>query len=640
MKMNFLSVLLCFAASVGTTIPALAIVTPTADSIVPNTVGPTNANTVSFIVDFSLPVINFNDASDVILSHSGTASTTVAITNLSAGIQYRVDIGGITGDGTFTLAANTGSDVSTAGLLPLTSSVTSAPVAIDNTSPSVPAVSDEGAYQVSTNFRFFWNDALITDAGSGVNTVNLQVGTFPGGSDAGVFNVTGFNEYIFSGSPNTLYYARLSATDNAGNTGTGPASDGIGADFLPPTGSAPVDSGFYSNTTNVPFTWATPVDTLSGVSQVILQVGLVPGGNTIFNNDITGLNSLAVPATDGQSLYARLVMIDAVGNVGFTGSSNGILVDSTGPIVLAPTDTDDFETNTTTTFNWITPTDLVSGVFSTRLQIGTSPGLSDVFDALVTGNSQTVPISEGQRLFARLVSRDVAGNFSTSPESDGIIRDTTSPTIVGPFDSGNFTRNSSIVITWSTIEDLGSGLANVQLQVGSNPGAADLFNGTISPTANSQIITGIASGTTAYARIIATDFAGNTRVSASTDGITIDNIAPTATFTNVSDPDFLYHTDFVFRLTASEPLSLLPQDMNLVGTALGTIQILPTANPNVYNVRVVLQTPIVAGSFGVVLNAGATDLAGNPVQQPAVSDLIPLLAPISSSEEGWIFHTY
>ncbi|MGF1573975.1 MAG: beta strand repeat-containing protein [Sumerlaeia bacterium] len=931
MKVDFFSALLCFTVSLGLTIPALALPIVEADSVVPLTFGPTNSDTITFNVEFNLPVVNFNDAADLIITHSGTANTGVTITNVGLGETYIVEITGITGDGSFTLAVNTASDVATAGLIPLSSSVTSAAVTIDNTPPTVfdptdtglftptstaafswtaptdvlsginsvflelgsapgltnvasidvtgltnydftglshndvvyaqlrvednagntttsgssdgiiadlvlptvttptdaglftnsttvtlnwaaptdadsginnsfleigstsgasdlgtpvvtglttydvlglsdgdsvfarlnardnagglassaysdgitvdlvaptvtaptdsgaftnltlvpfnwsaptdansgiaslvlqlgsavglndlgnidvtglttfaasvpagvtayaqlvatdnagnvttsassdgiavdttgptlPAVSDEGAFQISTNFRFFWNDLLITDAGSGVNTVSLRIGTFPGGADVGTFNVLGLNEFIFSGAANVNYYATLVATDNAGNMSMGASSDGIAADNTPPTGSAPVDLGFYSNTTDVQFNWSTPVDTLSGVATVILQVGLLPGGNTVFNGDVTGLTTTTIPAMDGQTLYARLLMIDAAGNSGFTASSNGILVDSEGPVVIPPTDTDDFVASNDVTFNWITPTDLVSGVFSTRLQIGTAPGLADVFNALVTGNSQTVPITEGQSLYARLISRDVAGNISTSASSDGITRDTISPTVVGPFDSGDFSTNSSILITWTTIEDLGSGLADVRLQVGSNPGAADLFDGTIS--GNSQIVTGVASGTTAYARIIATDNAGNVTISSSTDGITVDNIAPTATFTNISDPNFLLHTDFFFLLTASEPLNLLPQDLNLVGNAPGTIQVLPTANPNVYNVRVVLQQPIVASSFAVVLNAGATDLAGNPVVQPAVSDLIPLISATNSSEDNWMMHTY
>jgi hypothetical protein len=113
---------------------------PTADSITPATTGPTNAGSVAFTVVFSEPVVNFDSASDVLVTHSGTAHTGVGFSK--TGHHYTVTVTGITGDGSFTLAANLGSDVQDPNRNLLASSVTSAPVVIDNTAPLIIRLGD------------------------------------------------------------------------------------------------------------------------------------------------------------------------------------------------------------------------------------------------------------------------------------------------------------------------------------------------------------------------------------------------------------------------------------------------------------------------------------------------------------------
>ena len=111
---------------------------PTADTIVPDTTGPTTSSTVTFFVTFSEDVMSFNDASDVLISETDT------VTHTDVGIVggpriYTVEIAGVTGDGTMTLAVNTASDVQDAAGNRLASSVTSSPVTI-GTTQQVPLV--------------------------------------------------------------------------------------------------------------------------------------------------------------------------------------------------------------------------------------------------------------------------------------------------------------------------------------------------------------------------------------------------------------------------------------------------------------------------------------------------------------------
>jgi len=106
---------------------------PNAITITPGTTGPTNADSIDFSVAFDEEVVNFDDASDLDISHSGTAHTGVSITGGPE--VYTVTVEGISGDGSFTLAVDTMSDVQDLAGNPLDSSVTSDPVVIDNTAP-------------------------------------------------------------------------------------------------------------------------------------------------------------------------------------------------------------------------------------------------------------------------------------------------------------------------------------------------------------------------------------------------------------------------------------------------------------------------------------------------------------------------
>ena len=108
---------------------------PNATSIVPSTTGPTNAGSIGFTVTFNEEVVNFNDSADLLISHSGTANTGVSISG--GPIIYTASVLGITGDGSFTVAVDTASDVQDVSATPLDSSVTSAAVSIDNTAPGI-----------------------------------------------------------------------------------------------------------------------------------------------------------------------------------------------------------------------------------------------------------------------------------------------------------------------------------------------------------------------------------------------------------------------------------------------------------------------------------------------------------------------
>jgi hypothetical protein len=117
------------------------VVAPTAESIAPDSTGPTNAASMDFAVVFSEAVVNFDSASDLVITHSGSTVNT-GVTISGGATAYTATVTGISGNGSFTLAVNTGSDVEDTEGNGLVSSVTSASVVVDTTPPVIQLIGD------------------------------------------------------------------------------------------------------------------------------------------------------------------------------------------------------------------------------------------------------------------------------------------------------------------------------------------------------------------------------------------------------------------------------------------------------------------------------------------------------------------
>ena len=98
-------------------------------SITPTETGPTSAQAIEFTVEFNEPVTNFNDATDLVITHFGTAHTNSTVSG--NGAIYTVTVTGLSGRGFFMLTASTNSGVMDLHANALLSSVTSVPVFID-----------------------------------------------------------------------------------------------------------------------------------------------------------------------------------------------------------------------------------------------------------------------------------------------------------------------------------------------------------------------------------------------------------------------------------------------------------------------------------------------------------------------------
>jgi len=175
-------------------------VPPNAIAITPDQLGPTNASSIAFAVTFDEPVINFNAPVDVLINHDGTANDGVSIEG--GPVEYTVTVTGIHGDGTFTVAVDTGSGVQDPSGNSLASSVTSQPVIIDNTPPVITLEGDNPLFWEAGTTPFVDPGATASDTLDGDLTGDIVV--------SGAVN------------PNTLddYALEYNVSDTAGNVAT------------------------------------------------------------------------------------------------------------------------------------------------------------------------------------------------------------------------------------------------------------------------------------------------------------------------------------------------------------------------------------------------------------------------------------
>jgi len=201
---------------------------PVASAITAAGNGPTNSDSISFDITFSENVINFNDPADVAISHSGTSHSGVNISG--SGTSYTATVTGISGNGSFTLAVETGSDLRDPFGNPLASSVSSAAVIIDNNPPaiSISPASANSTVSGPVSYTVTYTSADSISLAEGHITLNTG-GTANGSvsvSGSGVTTRTVTISNIAGEGSLGISIAAASAVDEAGNPAPAPAASG------------------------------------------------------------------------------------------------------------------------------------------------------------------------------------------------------------------------------------------------------------------------------------------------------------------------------------------------------------------------------------------------------------------------------
>jgi hypothetical protein len=146
------------------------------------------------------------------------------------------------------------------------------------------------------------------------------------------------NSVSFQDKQDGVWYFHIRARDKADPPHwSEPVHYKIQIDTTPPTGapSIPTDTGAYSNSTTITFSWTqgTVQDSLSGIAGYYLQVGTTPGGNDKFDGYVGNVLSKGIPdCEEGKTYYARVRAKNGAGLYGkYSDNSDGIKIDLTPP---------------------------------------------------------------------------------------------------------------------------------------------------------------------------------------------------------------------------------------------------------------------------------------------------------------------
>lgn len=295
----------------------------------------THDTTLDFEVNFSVPVTQFNDASDLVIMHNGTTNSGVTITGSNA--TYVVTLTGLSGEGTVTLAVNTNSDVQSLSAIPLAYSVASPAVVIEHTAPSVVLIGYSGPNPTSaTNVTFdiTFSEAVTNFDGASdltithIGTTNTGV-TFSGGGSNYTATLTGV---LGSGSYSLSVNTNSDITDLAGNSLTGMVTSAVVTQFIdsvPPHVVSIVQAD--SNYADLIVTFSEPVMGFSSTNVIIA------GTNFSYFN-FAGGNSLSSTI---YRVYVDSAVADGASNASFTAvvDLNAGIMDLAGNPLTTPNPT-------------------------------------------------------------------------------------------------------------------------------------------------------------------------------------------------------------------------------------------------------------------------------------------------------------
>jgi len=240
--------------------------------------GPTNSDTVEFTVTFNQDVINLDTVNDLIITHNGTSSTGASFAGGPS--IYTITVSGITGDGTFTLAVDTASNVQDLAAESVIWSVTSDPVAIDNTPPDVVSITRTGGEFVTENTTI---DFLVTFSSpvAGLDIADFVIDYVDGQivTGAAITNVSGSgNSYtvsLFTGTGTGALSIDLVDDDSIAD----PAGNSLGG--------AGAGNGSFTGGENVTVIKSTPLSPWS-LAMALALAGLVAVSRISRRKNILG----------------------------------------------------------------------------------------------------------------------------------------------------------------------------------------------------------------------------------------------------------------------------------------------------------------------------------------------------------------
>jgi hypothetical protein len=504
-------------------------------------------------------------------------------------------------------------------------------VTVDAAPPGAPGVPADGDV-TGASLALSWDEAV--DAVSSVvrylGEVSADEAFLLGGTLA--FDATAATTTLDVGAfDGQTIYVRVQAVDAFGHAGDFAHSDGVLVDATPPSKpEAPQDGGLASRDPQLHFFWTPASDTPgSGVAGYTCQIAAGEEGPVEHLAWVESTDAACdYTAAMNQRVFARVRARDVAGNeADFTDWSDGILVTTAAPPTPgAPQAPARYLATTNVPFAW---TGSLGAGQSYRLQVGTSPGASDELNLPNhPANGYAFAGAHGATYYARVRIDDASTGFSGafSESSDPVTVDLTPPGSAADVVGRGPLDDEAVSFTWTAATDAESGVDRYEVEVSVDGGVAGTFDAygtsyTFGPASHGAEVT---------ARVRAVNGAGTRSAtwSAPSPAVTVDADAPSAWPDLSNHQPHATNVDLVLRFDE-------PMDQASVEAAFSVAwgagerpahgYVFHWTDPQ--RVVIVPDTQAPAGEtnvdllpeatdFVMTLGTGATDLAGNGLNDP------------------------
>ena len=412
--------------------------------------------------------------------------------------------------------------------------------------------------QSSTELIIAWtwsDENLINFNSRDITGFRVSLGTSPGDSNTvnwtDVGNVSTYTFTNLNLIETVTYYASVQAQDMAGNMSDIYTGDGITIDQSGPepgqvNDGSSQDIDWVNIDYSVDANWTVFTDTLSGVVEYWISIGLSPGQTQVLDWTSNGLDTTftaALVLTEGLTYYINVYAIDSVGNVSATVSSDGFGVDLDSPLAGTvfdgqTVDLDWTNNDSTLSANWSGFSDATSSIANFEYSIGTTAGSQNISPwtlipgSLITVTQDSLSLTHGTTYFFNIHAYDEADNVSQTISSNGITLDTEMPVInqltEGSPENPVYQASDDSLALYCNANDNLSGIGLYQFAVGSTEGDSDIVAWTTFTSENSSVIFEplvLINGSVYYGQVRVFDQAGNSNMLEG-DGVIIDATPP------------------------------------------------------------------------------------------------------------------
>ncbi|MBI3572717.1 MAG: LysM peptidoglycan-binding domain-containing protein [Candidatus Kerfeldbacteria bacterium] len=406
-------------------------------------------------------------------------------------------------------------------------------------------------------YRYVW-DQTSTHAFAGTESTWSSTNANCPSSTCTTANTTLSNTATADGNTWYLHVQSFNGDNTANGSGTDYGPYYFDSTNPSSVGTVTDDGAYTSSSSQLHATWGTATDATSGLLKYQYAIGTTAGGTNVVsytdNGTTTSVTKTGLTLSDGTTYYFSVRAVDNAGNIGSVVSSDGIIVDATGP--TAPSTVNDgtgadatYTTSTTQlSANWTASTDSTSGIQTYQYAIGTTSGGTDVVSYTDNGTTTAVTktgltLTSGTTYYFSVRAVDNAGNTGAATASNGIMVDAVPPSTPGTVNDGTgadatyTTSTTQLSANWTASTDAASGIQKYQYAIGTAAGTTDVVTYTDNGTATSVTKTGLSltNGSTYYVSVRAVDNAGNTGSVTSSNGVTVNTSIPTITDNQTGD---------------------------------------------------------------------------------------------------------